>query len=631
MTQKTVQCRLVAPESTRQALWALAADKNTPLINALIRELVNHSDFETWREKGRHPSDVVNKLCRTLKTDPQFVGQPSRFFMSAEKVVNYIFKSWFKIQRNLQRKLSYKQKCLFILKSDEELVEFCENSIDAIQTKAAQVLREVSRAIDKEASDTIPAKKRSKLIRNRLFKKLASTKQPLAQCAVIYLLKNYIKLPSEPEDTDKLARRRQKTEIQIQRLQDQLESRIPKGRDLTGEAWLETLLEAINSIPKDDYEYKLWQDMLLSMQKSTPFPILFETNEDLVWSKNEQGRICVRFNGLSEHTFQIYCGQRQLHWFKRFVEDQQTKRASKNQHSSALFALRSARISWQENDRKGSPWDTHYITLSCTVDVRLWSAEGTDEVRHEKAADVAKVLTRLNEKDSLTETQAGYARRLTSTLEKLDSPFERPSQSRYRGKAHIIAGISLGWDNPVTVALWNTSTQEVLAYRSLRQLLGKDYPLYRRHRREQQKQSHERHKAQKQGKGNRFGTSNLGEHIDRLLAKAIVAIAQQYSAGSIAVPRLDGIRDALQAEIEAKAEQKIPGYLEGQKRYSRDYKRSIHKWSYRRLLNQLASKATQAGLATEEVEQPMTGSTQDKAKAIAITAYESRQIAVQKN
>jgi len=49
------------------------------------------------------------------------------------------------------------------------------------------------------------------------------------------------------------------------------------------------------------------------------------------------------------------------------------------------------------------------------------------------------------------------------------------------------------------------------------------------------------------------------------------------------------------------------------------------------LLNQLGSKATQAGLATEEVEQPMTGSTQDKAKAIAITAYESTQIAVQKN
>lgn len=116
-----------------------------------------------------------------------------------------------------------------------------------------------------------------------------------------------------------------------------------------------------------------------------------------------------------------------------------------------------------------------------------------------------------------------------------------------------------------------------------------------------------------------------------MLAKAIVAIAQQHSAGSIAIPKLDGIRDTLQAEIDAKAEQKIPGYLEGQKRYSRDYKRSIHRWSYGRLLDQLASKATQAGLATEETKQPMMGSAQDKAKAVAIAAYESRKFAVQNN
>jgi len=143
MSQKTIQCRLVASETTRRNLWVLAAEKNTPLINALIRELVNHPDFETWREKGRHPSDVVNKLNRTLKTDAQFAGQPSRFFMSAEKVVNYIFKSWFKIQSRLQQKLSGKQKWLDILKSDEELVELCEQSIDVLQNKAVQVLEEV--------------------------------------------------------------------------------------------------------------------------------------------------------------------------------------------------------------------------------------------------------------------------------------------------------------------------------------------------------------------------------------------------------------------------------------------------------------------------------------------------------
>jgi len=345
-----------------------------------------------------------------------------------------------------------------------------------------------------------------------------------------------------------------------------------------------------------------------------------------VWSRNQADRLCVRFNGLSEHTFQIYCDQRQLPWFHRFLEDQETKRASKNQHSSALFALRSARISWQESDRKGQPWDAHSLTLFCTVDTRLWSAEGTDEVRQEKAADTAKVLTRLNEKVSLSDTQAGYAKRLTSTLNRLDSPFKRPSQPRYQGKSHIIAGLSLGWDNPLTLAIWNANTQEVLVYRSLRQLLGKDYPLFLQQRREQGKQSHDRHKAQRQGKNNQFGTSNLGEHVDRLLAKAVIITAQHYDAGSIAVPNLDNIREILQAEIQSKAEQKAPGSVEGQKRYTKQYKSSIHKWSYGRLLAQISSKAAQTGLVIEAVKQPWQKNAIEMAKAVAIAAYESRKV-----
>lgn len=630
MTQKTVQCRLVAPEVSRYYPWELAAKKNTPLINALIRAIVTHPDFEIWREKGRHPSDTVSKLCRALKTAPEFAGQPSRFYMSAEKAVNYIFKSWFKIQNGLQQQLSGKQKWLEILKGDDELVELCGETIESIQNTASQILQEVNQAVVQEASDSLPAKQRVSLIRKRIFKKLASAKRPLTRCAVTYLLKNHCKLPQEPEDTDRFAHRRRKAELQIQRLQAQIDSRIPKGRDLTGEAWVRTLLTATHSMPQNNHEHKQWQDRLLSQPSTAPFPILFETNEDLTWSVSDKSRICVRFNGLSEHTFQVYCDQRQLHWFKRFLEDQQTKRTSKNQHSSALFTLRSARISWQANDRKGQPWDTHYLTLSCTVDVRLWSAEGTDEVRHEKAADIATVLTRLKEKDNLTDTQTCYARRLTSTLEKLSSPFERPSQPCYTGEAHIIAGVSLGWDKPVNLTVWNAHTQEVLTLRSVKQLLGKDYPLYRRQRREQQSQSHQRHKAQKQEGANRFGTSNLGEHIDRLLAKAIVAVAKQYRAGSIAVPKLDSIRDTLQAEVDAKAEQKIPGYLQGQKRYSKAYKPSIHKWSYGRLLDQLSSKAAQTGLTIEETKQSISGSLQEKSKKVAIAAYEAR-ISVHQN
>ena len=603
----------------------LAAEKNTPLINALIQAVVNHEDFETWRLKGRHPADVVTQLCKSLKTETSFSGQPSRFYTSAEKAVNYIFKSWFTLQSRLQRQISGKQMWLTILKSDDELVEICGQDLETVQKKAAQILAQIEKTTETAESQNNPKKD---AIRAHLFKKHDKSKQSLIRCATAYLLKNGGKLPDKPEDSDKFTYRRRKAEIQVQRLQDQIEARIPKGRDLTGQAWLSTLLTATTTVPKDNREHKQWQDKLLAQPRTIPFPILFETNEDLVWSRNQAGRLCVRFNGLSEHTFQIYCDQRQLPWFQRFLEDQTTKRASKNQHSSALFALRSAHISWQEADRKGHPWDTHYLTLFCTVDARLWSAEGTEEVRQEKAVETAKILTRLSEKDSLSDTQQSYAKRLTSTLERLNSPFDRPSQPRYPGKPHIIVGLGLGWDNPLTLAIWNAKTQEVLAYRSVRQLLGKDYALFLRQRREQGKQSHDRHKAQRQGKNNQFGTSNLGEYIDRLLAKAVVITAQQYGAGSIAVPKLDNIREILQAEIKAKAEQKAPGSVEGQKRYAKQHKSSIHKWSHGRLLDQVSSKAVQSGLVIEIVKQPWQKTTGEMAKAVAISAYESRQAVV---
>ncbi|MEP0903725.1 type V CRISPR-associated protein Cas12k [Leptolyngbya subtilissima AS-A7] len=606
----------------------LAAKKNTPLINALIQAVVTHDDFETWRLKGRHPTDAITQLCKSLKTETPFSGQPARFYTSAEKAVNYIFKSWFTLQSRLQRQITGKQMWLTILKSDEELTEMCGQDLDTVQKKAVQILAQLEKAVEIDETEGSQGKSKKDVIRAQLFKKHDGAKQSLIRCATAYLLKNGGKIPDQSEDPEKFAYRRRKAEIQVQRLQDQLEARIPKGRDLTGQAWLSTLLTATTTVPRDNREHKQWQDKLLAQPHTIPFPILFETNTDLVWSQNQAGRLCVRFSGLKEHTFQIFCDQRQLPWFQRFLEDQTTKRASKNQHSSALFTLRSARIFWQESDRKGQPWETHYLTLFCTVDVRLWSAEGTEEVRQEKAVGTARALTRMNENGSLSDTQQSKAKRLTSTLERINSPFDRPSQPRFPGQSHIIAGLSLSWDNPLTLAVWNAKTQEVLVYRSLRQLLGKDYSLFLRQRREQGKQSHDRHKAQRQGKNNQFGTSNVGEHVDRLLAKAVVVTAQQYGAGSIAIPKLDNIREILNAEIQAKAEQKAPGSIEGQKRYAKQYKSSIHKWSYGRLLDQIASKAVQNGLAIEAVKQPLQQNAGEMAKAVAIAAYESRQAIV---
>lgn len=285
---------------------------------------------------------VVSQLCQPLKTDPQFAGQPSRLYLSAIHVVDYIYKSWLAIQKRLQQKLDGNIRWLEMLRSDVELVETSGCTLEAIRTKAAEILATAMPESDSNAPLTKRRKTKKfkkssasnpdRSLFHKLFDAYQETDDILSRSAISYLLKNGCKLNDKEEDPEKFGLRRRKLEIQIQRLTDKLTSRIPKGRDLTNSKWLETLIAAISTIPKDNAQAKRWQDILLTRPPSLPFPLVFETNEDLVWSTNEKGRLCVHFNGLSDLTFEVYCDSRQLHWFKRFLEDQQTKRKSKNQH-----------------------------------------------------------------------------------------------------------------------------------------------------------------------------------------------------------------------------------------------------------------------------------------------------------
>ncbi len=229
------------------------------------------------------------------------------------------------------------------------------------------------------------------------------------RCAIAYLLKNGCRIPKKPENAKKFTNRRRKAEIKVNRLIKKLNGKAPQGRDLTGQKWLDMLLTATTKVPKDEAEAKSWQDVLLTKAKSVPYPIAYESNEDLTWIKNEKGkglspesnsgacklrRLCVKFTGLGEFTFQIYCDKRQLAIFQRFYEDQQVKKASKNNHSSALFTLRSARIAWQEGKGKDKdkPWNINRLMLFCTFDTLLLTQEGTELVRQEKAEAITQCL-----------------------------------------------------------------------------------------------------------------------------------------------------------------------------------------------------------------------------------------------
>lgn len=288
-----------------------------------------------------------------------------------------------------------------MLKSDAELIEESGETFLSIHSKAREILAQLtpeSTNIEKQKKGKKNKnfkKPDNKSLSNTLFDAYKHTEDTLTRCAISYLLKNGCKLTDkEEEDAEKFIKRRRKSEIQIERLKEQLEARVPKGRDLTDEEWLKTLILFTRQVPKNEAEAKSWQNALLRKSCSLPFPVTYETNEDLIWFKNKKGRICVTFNAIREHTFEIYCDNRQLHWFKRFLSDQEIKKNNKNQHSSSLFTLRSGRISWQEGQGKGEPWNIHHLTLYCTVDTRLWTAEGTKLVAEEKAKEITKIITK---------------------------------------------------------------------------------------------------------------------------------------------------------------------------------------------------------------------------------------------
>ena len=286
MSQITIQCRLITSENTRRYLWQLMAEKNTPLINEILWQINNHPDFDRWQSENKLPASLVSDLCKSLKEDPLYTGQPSRFYLSTTKLVNYIYKSWLKLQQRRQRKLEGQERWLSMLKSDTELLKESECSLDILRKQAKEILSDIETTIEKskKKSKNRKSPKKSSL----LFDLYDETDKHniLTRSAICYLLKNGSKLPKPDkiEDKEKFAQRRRKVAIKIERLREQIEGSRPKVRDLTDEQWLKTLLTTATTVPKDHKEARVWQDILLTKPKSLPFPVTFETNEDLRWS-----------------------------------------------------------------------------------------------------------------------------------------------------------------------------------------------------------------------------------------------------------------------------------------------------------------------------------------------------------
>jgi hypothetical protein len=221
-----------------------------------------HPDLEEWRQKGKPAPGVVKKLCEPLRKDPRFIGQPGRFYSSAISLVEYIYKSWLKLQQRLQRKLEGQVRWLGMLKNNEELCQENNCTLDTLRNQATEVLAFLESPQPKKKKKSKPQKNDDH--RQTLFEMYDNAEESLVRGAIAYLLKNGCKLPTKEEDPKKFAKRRRKAEVKVERLTNQIEASLPKGRDLTGERWLETLLTASSTAPKDAQQTKAWQDILLT-------------------------------------------------------------------------------------------------------------------------------------------------------------------------------------------------------------------------------------------------------------------------------------------------------------------------------------------------------------------------------
>ncbi|HEY9625921.1 MAG TPA: type V CRISPR-associated protein Cas12k [Coleofasciculaceae cyanobacterium] len=636
----TIQCRLVASKAVRLLLWYLMASKNTPLVNELLKQASQHDDFETWQRKGTVPEKSVQNLCKLLKTHPDFAGQPGRFYTSASLMVIYIYQSWLALQQKRRQRLDGKQRWLSVVKSDIELVRISNCSLQTIQDKAREILAQHNAQIGVDPDQTKQkSKKKQPLeangnLRRSLFQAYETTEDVLSQCAIVYLLKNECQVREQEENPEAFAQRIHRKQKEIERLEAQLKSRLPKGRDLTGEEFLQTLSTATGRVPADDIEQMLWQAKLLAKPATLPYPIIFGSQTDLRWSINKKGRICVSFNGLDkaipelkENPLQIYCDQRQLPLFQRFLEDWQAYQTNKNTYPSGLSLLKTGMLSWQEGTEKGEPWQANHLTLHCTINTRCLTVEGTEQLRQDGIIRLRKQLAEGKKSEELTENQQDFIKRQKSTLTRLENFSQLPKKSLYQGQPDILVGVSIGLAHPITISVVNARTGDVLTYRSTSQLLGDNYRLLNRQRQQQQRNTLKRHKNQVKGYTHQPSESELGQYVDRLLAESVIEVAQKFQASCIVLPHTNNLREHLAAEIKAKAERKSD-LVEVQDKYAKQYRINIHRWSYDRLLSTIGAKADKMGLAIETTAQPHQGSPQEKARDIAVAAYNFRQVAL---
>lgn len=682
MTIRTIRCRLSTDEATRKLVWEVMVIYSL-LVNALLRSVAEDPQFPEWQRKGAIPRQALEQMIASYATKLNSQDLPGRFRTSAVLMTQYIYKSWFALRKRSQRRLCGKQRWLEVVECDSELAEISNFSPEEIRAKAQLLLNQFK--ADRKLT--------SKPLLSCLLDAFDVTTDHLSRRAIIHLLKNKLTVNEQDESLEAWNQRFESKKIEIERLAEQLQSQLPKGRDPTGERFIDSLLTATafaqhSNSSSIEAEFTEWcKQNQIQLFNPLPYPIIFGSADDLNWFLEENtpetkqelakrknrkrrlkqttGRVCVYFKGLKGHTFKIQCDRRQLHIFRQFVKDYQLhfQAPEAERFSQCLFVLQSAQLIWREDEsyhkkskgthKPSSPerpsWETHRLYLHCNVDIRLLTAEGTEQVCQEERQKTLKNLKGLDqlteaqwEEQGLTRSQQIYIKRQSSTLARLDnSPPPRRSIIPYKGDPLVTVGVSLHHQTLLTACVVDLKSGTILKSQTTKQLLRnpKLIPKHRHrsilqlqlehwrlvnklHHRRQRRFLQQKHKQQPNPYRESQTESNLSLYVERLVACRLVQLARTYRAGSIAVPDLKHIREVIESDIQARAKQKFPHQIGVQKQYMKQFRQSIHRWSYNRLVQCIRDRAGREGILVVTGQQPgHQSSSEQKAKEVAMSAH----------
>lgn len=514
----TIQCRLKAPESTLRYIWQSMA-YTTELINSLLYYINTHPDFGLWlSEKRKIPADLINSFIKAEKSKLPYEELPGSFIDSAKQLVKEMFLSWFEIYFRKSLSLQGKQRFLNILKSDEDLQEQSKRDFEFICKRAKKILEKIKLEIEKKhRTGKLPVPTNEKQaywqLANYLYEAYDQAKTSLSRCAIALLLKNRNEVPEQLEDPEKFKIRHEAKKEEIRSLKLQLQAKTPKGRQIGEEEWLSVLDTAREPITEEQ-EFIDIQAQILRKFSEIVYPVVFDTNTDLRWLMNEEGRICVRFKGLGSKTFEINCDKRQLPWFQKFLADYQIYEKEQKKVPTGLMPLRCGRLVWTEGEDhfasmfrkallltllqhkiyfivilllknpkivKSNPWNIHHLHLHCNVDAQLWTQEGKEIVKAQKIIETEKSIKNYEEKEKEQENglDDNQKKRLKANRTSLALLLEKDTclvtsqKISYKGQINRILAVSIGLHDPVTIIIVDTTTGKELAVRTTKQLLGK--------------------------------------------------------------------------------------------------------------------------------------------------------------